>query len=94
MAIAITVKEAYLKAFQADTISAFGGVLATNATIDLSAAEEINKLFFEILIAPAYLIVFKEGNTTMLPINECRVVCQMLTQAVLIFSSPFYRALK
>src|SRR5690606_37848171 len=49
-----TVKEAYLKAFQADTVSAFGGVLATNKTIDLAAAEEINKLFFEILIAPAY----------------------------------------
>jgi phosphoribosylaminoimidazolecarboxamide formyltransferase/IMP cyclohydrolase len=49
-----TVKEAYLKAFQADTISAFGGVLATNKTIDVAAAEEINKLFFEILIAPAY----------------------------------------
>ena len=48
------VKEAYLKAFQADTISAFGGVLATNTKIDLAAAEEINKLFFEILIAPAY----------------------------------------
>jgi phosphoribosylaminoimidazolecarboxamide formyltransferase/IMP cyclohydrolase len=54
VAIASTVKDAYLKAFQADTISAFGGVLATNQTIDLAAAEEINKLFFEILIAPAY----------------------------------------
>ncbi len=49
-----SVKEAYLKAFQADTISAFGGVLATNQAIDLAAAEEINKLFFEILIAPSY----------------------------------------
>jgi len=49
-----SVTEAYLKAFQADTISAFGGVLATNKTIDLAAAEEINKLFFEILIAPGY----------------------------------------
>lgn len=48
------VKEAYLKAFQADTISAFGGVLAVNKEIDLAAAEEINKLFFEILIAPSY----------------------------------------
>lgn len=54
VATAATVKEAYLKAFQADTISAFGGILATNQTIDLAAAEEINKLFFEILIAPAY----------------------------------------
>jgi phosphoribosylaminoimidazolecarboxamide formyltransferase/IMP cyclohydrolase len=51
---ASTVKESYLKAFQADTVSAFGGVLATNKEIDLAAAEEINKLFFEILIAPAY----------------------------------------
>jgi phosphoribosylaminoimidazolecarboxamide formyltransferase/IMP cyclohydrolase len=54
VAIGSTVKEAYLKAFQADTVSAFGGVLATNKTIDKTAAEEINKLFFEILIAPAY----------------------------------------
>ncbi len=49
-----TVKEAYLKAFQADTISAFGGILSTNRPVDLAAAEEINKLFFEILIAPSY----------------------------------------
>jgi phosphoribosylaminoimidazolecarboxamide formyltransferase/IMP cyclohydrolase len=49
-----SVKEAYLKAFQADTISAFGGVLAANQPIDGAAAEEINKLFFEILIAPSY----------------------------------------
>ena len=49
-----SVKEAYLKAFQADTVSAFGGVLATNKKIDRASAEEINKLFFEILIAPGY----------------------------------------
>lgn len=54
VATASSVREAYHKAFQADTISAFGGVLATNRLIDLAAAEEINKLFFEILIAPDY----------------------------------------
>lgn len=54
VATAADVKSAYLKAFQADTISAFGGVLATNQRIDLPAAEEINKLFFEILIAPEF----------------------------------------
>lgn len=54
VAIAPTVRHAYLKAFAADTISAFGGVLATNKPIDLAAAEEINKLFFEILIAPGF----------------------------------------
>ena len=54
VATGIDVKDAYLKAFQADTISAFGGVLATNTKIDLASAEEINKLFFEILIAPDF----------------------------------------
>lgn len=49
-----SVKDAYLKAFEADTISAFGGVLITNAEVDLEAAEEINKLFFEVLIAPSF----------------------------------------
>ncbi|HMJ69104.1 MAG TPA: bifunctional phosphoribosylaminoimidazolecarboxamide formyltransferase/IMP cyclohydrolase [Cyclobacteriaceae bacterium] len=49
-----SVLEAYQKAFQADTISAFGGVLACNKIIDNAAAVEINKLFFEILIAPGY----------------------------------------
>jgi phosphoribosylaminoimidazolecarboxamide formyltransferase / IMP cyclohydrolase len=54
VATGASVQQAYLKAFQADTVSAFGGVLATNKKIDLAAAEEINKLFFEILIAPGY----------------------------------------
>lgn len=49
-----SVREAYAKALQADTLSAFGGVLASNAVIDEAAADDINKLFFEILIAPGY----------------------------------------
>ncbi|MBA4057823.1 MAG: bifunctional phosphoribosylaminoimidazolecarboxamide formyltransferase/IMP cyclohydrolase PurH, partial [Marivirga sp.] len=65
-----SVKEAYLKAFQADTISAFGGVLATNRNVDLEAAEEINKLFFEILIAPSYdekaLVLLKSKKNRMI----------------------------
>lgn len=49
-----SVKEAYLKSFEADTVSAFGGVLITNKVVDADAAEEIHKLFFEILSAPDY----------------------------------------
>lgn len=49
-----TVKEAYLAALAADPTSAFGGVLFSNAPIELDAAEEINKLFCEIIIAPGY----------------------------------------
>jgi phosphoribosylaminoimidazolecarboxamide formyltransferase/IMP cyclohydrolase len=54
IATANTVKEAYLKAFAADTLSAFGGVLVTNKVIDLEAAEEIHKLFCEVVIAPGF----------------------------------------
>lgn len=46
--------EAYEKALSCDPVSAFGGILACNCPIDLIAAESINKLFFEILIAPEY----------------------------------------
>ncbi|AWW30663.1 bifunctional phosphoribosylaminoimidazolecarboxamide formyltransferase/IMP cyclohydrolase PurH [Echinicola strongylocentroti] len=49
-----SVKEAYLKAFEADTLSAFGGVLITNQAVDKAAAEEMHSLFFEVLIAPAF----------------------------------------
>ncbi|MFN3800708.1 bifunctional phosphoribosylaminoimidazolecarboxamide formyltransferase/IMP cyclohydrolase [Belliella pelovolcani] len=54
VAIASSVKEAYQKAFEADTTSAFGGVLVTNQNVDLAAAEEMNSLFFEVLIAPSF----------------------------------------
>ncbi|MDH8702379.1 phosphoribosylaminoimidazolecarboxamide formyltransferase/IMP cyclohydrolase [Dysgonomonadaceae bacterium PH5-43] len=49
-----TVKEAWDAALEADPVSAFGGVLISNANIDKDAAEEINKIFFEIIIAPSY----------------------------------------
>lgn len=49
-----TVKEAYLKALQGDPISAFGGILITNAEVDLDSAQEIHKLFFEVIIAPSF----------------------------------------
>jgi phosphoribosylaminoimidazolecarboxamide formyltransferase/IMP cyclohydrolase len=49
-----TVKEAYEKAFAADTVSAFGGVLITNAEVDIEAAEVMDSLFFEVLIAPSF----------------------------------------
>jgi phosphoribosylaminoimidazolecarboxamide formyltransferase / IMP cyclohydrolase len=54
VASAPTVKQAYLNAFACDTISAFGGVLATNGIVDKESAEEMSSLFFEILIAPDF----------------------------------------
>ena len=49
-----TVKEAYLAALAGDPVSAFGGVLVCNRPIDMAAAEEINKLFIEVILAPEY----------------------------------------
>lgn len=46
--------EAWQAALAADPISAFGGIIISNRTIDDSTAQEINKLFFEIIIAPDY----------------------------------------
>ncbi|UUW10551.1 bifunctional phosphoribosylaminoimidazolecarboxamide formyltransferase/IMP cyclohydrolase [Flavobacterium plurextorum] len=49
-----TISEAYLAALACDPTSAFGGVLISNTKIDLETAQEINKLFCEVVIAPAY----------------------------------------
>ncbi|MDL2322984.1 bifunctional phosphoribosylaminoimidazolecarboxamide formyltransferase/IMP cyclohydrolase [Bacteroidales bacterium OttesenSCG-928-A17] len=49
-----TVKEAWDAALAGDPVSAFGGILICNAPIDKDAAEEINKIFFEVVIAPDY----------------------------------------
>ncbi|MBH45443.1 MAG: bifunctional phosphoribosylaminoimidazolecarboxamide formyltransferase/IMP cyclohydrolase PurH [Flavobacteriaceae bacterium] len=49
-----SLKEAYLDALAADPVSAFGGVLISNKTIDLQTADEINNLFCEVVIAPDY----------------------------------------
>lgn len=46
--------DAWKDALAGDPVSAFGGVLITNTTVDLETAMEINKLFFEIILAPAY----------------------------------------
>ena len=54
VAIGTDLKEAYLKAYAADTVSAFGGVLVCNQAIDHATAEELHNLFFEVLIAPSF----------------------------------------
>jgi phosphoribosylaminoimidazolecarboxamide formyltransferase/IMP cyclohydrolase len=46
--------EAYVKALACDPISAFGGVLAFNQTLDAATAEEVAKLFVECIVAPGY----------------------------------------
>ncbi|MDF7809757.1 bifunctional phosphoribosylaminoimidazolecarboxamide formyltransferase/IMP cyclohydrolase [Hymenobacter sp. YC55] len=54
VAQADTLKEAYLNALACDPVSAFGGVIIVNKPVDAATAEELNKLFFEVLIAPEF----------------------------------------
>ncbi|AIM59660.1 phosphoribosylaminoimidazolecarboxamide formyltransferase [Cellulophaga lytica] len=49
-----TLHQAYVDALAGDPVSAFGGVLIANKEIDLATAEEIHKLFCEVVIAPSY----------------------------------------
>ena len=46
--------EAYKKALECDPVSAFGGVIGVNRVIDSSAAEEMAKLFLEVIAAPGF----------------------------------------
>ncbi|NTV91268.1 MAG: bifunctional phosphoribosylaminoimidazolecarboxamide formyltransferase/IMP cyclohydrolase [Clostridiales bacterium] len=45
---------AYVKAYETDTVSAFGGIVAVNRAIDATVAEEMGKIFYEVIIAPSY----------------------------------------
>lgn len=54
VAIRETLFDAYRLALAADPVSAFGGILIANQTIDFATASEIDRLFCEVLIAPAY----------------------------------------
>ncbi|WP_342640658.1 bifunctional phosphoribosylaminoimidazolecarboxamide formyltransferase/IMP cyclohydrolase [Rhodoligotrophos ferricapiens] len=52
VAIGSSLVEAYRKALRCDPVSAFGGIVALNRPIDAEVAEEISKLFTEVIIAP------------------------------------------
>jgi phosphoribosylaminoimidazolecarboxamide formyltransferase / IMP cyclohydrolase len=54
VAVADDVKEAYLKAFSTDPVSPFGGIVIFNRLLTLEAAQEVDRIFTEIVIAPAY----------------------------------------
>ncbi len=71
VAVGATLKEAYQKAFACDQTSAFGGVIALNQAIDKAAADEITKIFTEVVIAPdatpeARAIFAKKSNLRLL----------------------------
>ncbi|MDR1673744.1 MAG: bifunctional phosphoribosylaminoimidazolecarboxamide formyltransferase/IMP cyclohydrolase [Bacteroidales bacterium] len=62
--------EAWKKALAGDPVSAFGGVLITNREVDVAVAQEINQLFYEVLIAPS----FTEDAVTLLKVKKNRIL--------------------
>ncbi|MGE5674180.1 MAG: bifunctional phosphoribosylaminoimidazolecarboxamide formyltransferase/IMP cyclohydrolase [Mycobacterium leprae] len=54
VAVADTIAEAYRKAYAADPVSIFGGIIALNRPCDLETAKEIKQIFVEIVMAPSF----------------------------------------
>ena len=75
VAIRDSLIEAYNDSLACDSISAFGGILTTNKIIDEDTANQINELFFEILIAPdfedeALKILKSKKNRILIKLNK------------------------
>jgi len=60
-ASAATLKEAYVKAYEADSVSAFGSVIGFNRKVDAATANELSKLFVEAVVAPEEVVANDPG---------------------------------
>ena len=82
-----TVLEAWKDALAGDPVSAFGGILITNTPIDKEVAEEINKIFFEVIIAPEYtkdaLEVLMQKKNRIILIRKEAKTCPMQFRSLL-----------
>ena len=72
---AATIAEAFQKAYEADPVSIFGGILAANREIDAETAQEMAKIFLEVIIAPSFSqealdILSKKKNVRLLQLNN------------------------
>ncbi|MFI3231536.1 MAG: bifunctional phosphoribosylaminoimidazolecarboxamide formyltransferase/IMP cyclohydrolase, partial [bacterium] len=70
--------DAYMKAYNADPISIFGGIVASNQEIDKKTAEEMNKIFLEVIIAPSFSsdaleVLTKKKNLRLLELSDILV---------------------
>jgi phosphoribosylaminoimidazolecarboxamide formyltransferase/IMP cyclohydrolase len=66
--------DAYVDALAGDPVSAFGGILISNTEIDFETAEEIHKLFCEVVIAPSFsataLAILKSKNNRIILVQK------------------------
>lgn len=82
-----TILEAWKDALAGDPVSAFGGVLVANREIDAPTAEEINKIFFEVVIAPAYtedaLAILKQKKNRIILLQKAPLATKIQFRSVL-----------
>ena len=82
-----TVLDAWKEALAGDPVSAFGGILITNTPIDKEVAEEIHKIFFEVIIAPEYtkdaLEVLMQKKNRIILIRKETKTCPMQFRSLL-----------
>jgi phosphoribosylaminoimidazolecarboxamide formyltransferase/IMP cyclohydrolase len=82
-----TLVEAWRDALAGDPVSAFGGVIVANREIDEETAREIDKIFFEVIIAPSYddkaLQVLKGKKNRIILLLKGRKVCEGTFRSVL-----------
>ena len=72
---ATTLVEAYRRAYEADPVSIFGGIIASNREIDAETATEMSKIFLEVIVAPSYSkealeILTKKKNIRLLQLDQ------------------------
>ena len=92
LAIRNTLVEAFHAALAGDPVSAFGGVHVTNRTIDAATAQEMNKVFIEVCIAPGYSdealeILKQKKNRVILVMNEAtlpKTTCRTVLNGALV----------
>ena len=71
-----TLLDAYLNAYNSDPVSIYGGIVALNRKVDLATAEELAKIFLEIIIAPgfdedAFERLAKKKNIRLMELPAC-----------------------
>ncbi|WP_378956056.1 bifunctional phosphoribosylaminoimidazolecarboxamide formyltransferase/IMP cyclohydrolase [Pelosinus sp. sgz500959] len=78
-----TLSEAYEKAYQADPVSAFGGIIGLNREVDVVTAVQISKIFIEAVIAPSFsedalAILSKKQNIRLLVADKLQSGCKQV----------------
>jgi len=79
--------KAWIDALAGDPLSAFGGIIISNREIDAATAEEMNKIFFEVVIAPAYseeaLKILKQKKNRIILIQKAKTNSSTTSRSLL-----------